>query len=108
MTGRYRQRRRRPLARADGTMERFNSMSAQIEADRKEYYRSLERAQHGNLDVARWLEWFLDCLDRANDGAEVGLKGVLTKARLWEQINRRPVNERQRIVINRMLNGFES
>jgi Fic family protein len=95
------------LARADGTKERFYSMSAQIEADRKEYYRSLERAQRGDVDVTRWLEWFLDCLDRAIDGAEVGLKGVLTKARLWERINRRPVNERQRVVINRMLNGFD-
>lgn len=95
------------LARADGTKDRFYSMSAQIEAERKEYYQSLERAQRGELNVTGWLEWFLKCLDRAIDGAEVGLKGVLTKARLWERINRRPVNERQRVVINRMLNGFE-
>jgi len=95
------------LARADRTKDRFYSMSAQIEAERKEYYQSLERAQRGDLDVTRWLEWFLDCLDRAIDGAEEGLKGVLTKARLWERINQRPVNARQRAVINRMLNGFE-
>lgn len=95
------------LASADGTKERFYSMSSQIEVERKEYYRQLEFAQRGDLDVTRWLSWFLDCLDRALDGAEQTLSGVLNKARVWEQINRQPVNERQRNVINRMLNGFE-
>ena len=95
------------LARADGTKERFYSMSSQIEVERKEYYRQLEFAQRGDLDITRWISWFLECLDRALDGAEQTLSGVLNKARVWEQINRQPVNERQRNVINRMLNGFE-
>lgn len=95
------------LARADGTKDRFYSMSSQIEAERKEYYRELELAQHGELDITRWLEWFLECLDRAIDGADTGLAGVINKARVWERVNQKPVNDRQRTVINRMLNGFE-
>lgn len=95
------------LARADGTRDRFYSMSSQIETERKEYYLRLEAAQRGDVDITDWLEWFLGCLDRAIDGAEGTLGAVLNKARMWERINRRPVNERQRLVINRMLNGFK-
>jgi Fic family protein len=95
------------LARADGTSDRFYSMSTQIAAERKEYYRRLETAQRGDLDLTAWLEWFLACLDRAVDGAETTLAAVLRKARTWERIHRRPVNERQQAVINRMLDGFE-
>ena len=95
------------LARADGTKERFYSMSSQIEAERKDYYHYLEAAQRGDVDITRWMAWFLECLDRAIDGAEVGLSAVLNKAKLWQRINIQPVNERQRSVINRMLNDFE-
>ncbi|MCX6971016.1 MAG: Fic family protein [Verrucomicrobia bacterium] len=95
------------LARGDGTPERFYSMSAQIEAERKQYYDILERSQKGGMDITLWLEWFLVCLRRAVDGAESNLAGIFRKARLWEQINLEPVNERQRTVINRLLDGFE-
>ncbi|MBL8716266.1 MAG: Fic family protein [Myxococcales bacterium] len=95
------------LARADGTKERFSSMSAQIEVERKEYYSELEAAQRGDLDVTRWLSWFLSCLGRAVEGAEGTLGAVLHKAALWRRIDRNPVNERQRLVINRLLDGFE-
>ncbi len=95
------------LARAEGTPERFYSMSAQIEAERRDYYNILEQCQRGSTDITPWLKWFLDCLGRAVDGAESSLASVLRKARLWEQINQNPVNERQRKVINRLLEGFE-
>jgi Fic family protein len=95
------------LARADGTRDRFYSMSSQIECERKEYYRALEAAQRGDLDITRWLAWFLECLDRAVDSADDNLAGVLRKATLWDRINRRPVNDRQRTVINRLLQDFE-
>lgn len=95
------------LARADDTKERFYSMSAQIEAERKEYYLQLEAAQRGELDITRWLAWFLSCLGRAIKGAEETLAVVLHKAELWRRINRSPVNERQRLVINRLLDGFQ-
>lgn len=95
------------LARADGTKERFYSMSSQIEAERKEYYFQLEAAQRGELDITRWLTWFLACLGRAIEGAEGTLAAVLHKAELWRRINRDPVNERQRLVINRLLDDFQ-
>jgi Fic family protein len=81
-------------------------MSSQIEAQRKDYYRQLEASQRGDVNITRWLSWFLECLDRAIDNAEQILAAVQYKARLWERINRGPVNNRQRLVINRMLNGF--
>ncbi len=96
------------LARAEDTAERFYSMSTQIEAEKKQYYSNLEHSQKGGVDITSWLEWFLGCLDRAVGGAEAGLANVLRKARAWEQINSQlPVNERQRKVINRLLDGFE-
>lgn len=95
------------LARADGTAERFYSMSTQIDAERKEYYLQLERGQRGSLDITDWLEWFLQCLGRAIEGAEDALGGVLRKAKLWDRINREPVNERQRRILNRLIDGFE-
>jgi len=95
------------LARAEGIKERFYSMSAQIEAEKKQYYLQLEQSQGGGVDITSWLEWFLGCLGRAVAGAEEGLASVLRKARIWERIhNQSPVNERQRTVINRLLDGF--
>lgn len=95
------------LARADCTKQRFYSMSSQIEVERKEYYRRLEVAQRGSLDITSWLAWFLECLERAIDNAEASLATVLRKARIWQAINRDPVNERQRLVINRLLGDFK-
>jgi Fic family protein len=96
------------LAWAEGTKERFYSMSTQIEAEKKDYYLNLERSQKGEVDITTWLEWFLSCLGRAIAGAEDGLANVLRKAKVWERINNQsPVNERQRKVINRLLDGFD-
>jgi Fic family protein len=96
------------LARADGTKERFYSMSKQIEAEKKGYYLNLEQSQKGDVEITSWLEWFLGCLGRAVEGAGDGLAAVLRKAKVWEQFNSHsPINERQRKVINRLLDGFE-
>jgi Fic family protein len=96
------------LARADGTKERFYSMSTQIEAEKKQYYLNLESSQNGGMDITSWLDWFLGCLGRAVAGAEAGQASVLRKAKVWERINSQlPVNERQRKVINRLLDDFE-
>lgn len=94
------------LARADQARERFYSMSAQIEAERKAYYGELERQQRGDADITPWLDWFLDCLRRAIDQAGEMLRAVLYKARVWERANLKPVNERQRLVLTRMLDDF--
>ena len=96
------------LARAEDTRERFYSMSTQIEAEKKDYYLKLEQSQKSGVDITSWLEWFLGCLGRAIAGAETGLAVILKKAKTWERINSRTsVNERQRKVINRLLDGFE-
>lgn len=91
------------LARADGTPDRFYSLSSQIEAERKEYYNQLEKQQRSAPEIIDWLEWFLDCLGRAILSAETTLGNVLFKAQLWDRVNQKPVNKRQRLIINRML-----
>lgn len=96
------------LARADGTQDRFYSLSSQIEAERKHYYAQLEKQQRATPDITDWLSWFLDCLGRAISNAETTLGNVLFKAQLWDTINQKPVNDRQRLIINRMLeDGYE-
>ena len=95
------------LARADQTPQRFYSMSAQIEAERKHYYEQLERQQRGSLDITPWLGWFLGCLERAIVSTGEALGAVLHKAKVWECLHPYAVNERQRIVLNRMLGDFE-
>ncbi|MBY0483172.1 Fic family protein [Nitrosomonas sp.] len=91
------------LARADGTQDRFYSLSSQIEVERKHYYDQLEKQQRATPDITDWLSWFLDCLGRAISNAETTLGNVLFKAQLWDTINQKPVNDRQRLIINRML-----
>lgn len=95
------------LARSEGTAQRFYSMSAQIRVERKVYYDMLEATQKGDLDITPWLAWFIGCLDRAFDGAETILVNVMRKARFWDSVVGQPLNERQRKVINRLLDGFE-
>lgn len=91
------------LARADGAPERFYSLSSQLEAERKRYYAQLEKQQRSAPDITGWLSWFLDCLGRAVASAETTLGNVLFKAQLWDAINQKPVNARQRLIVNRML-----
>ncbi len=95
------------LARADGSPQRFYSLSAQIQRDRRDYYDVLERTQKGTLDVTGWLSWFLGPLARALDSAQTTLDAVLVKARFWQRWAGTPLNERQVKLINRLLDGFE-
>lgn len=94
------------LARSENSAQRFYSMSAQIRRERKAYYDILERTQSGTLDVTPWMDWFLGCLGRAFDGTEVTLAAVMRKARFWERAARLPINDRQRLVLNRLLDGL--
>jgi Fic family protein len=82
-------------------------MSAQIRIERNAYYDVLEATQKSDLDVTPWLEWFLNCLDGAIEGAEQTLASIVKKALFWETFKDRPLNERQRNIINRLLDGFE-
>ncbi len=95
------------LARADNCPQRFYSMSGRIERERKEYYDILERTQKGGLDISLWLDWFLACLGRAIDEAYETLAAVFHKANVWQHASQFQLNERQRNVINRLLDEFE-
>ncbi len=95
------------LARSEKSPQRFYSMSAQIRQERADYYDILEQTQKGTMDITPWMDWFLGCLGRAIDGAQTSLGAVLAKARFWESTRGVPLNERQTLVLNRLLDGFE-
>jgi len=101
------------LARADGIRERFYSMSVQIRQERKAYYDVLEKTQKNThvkkngIDITAWLVWFLNCLNGALDTTENTLAGVFKKARFWESHLSESLNDRQRIIINKLFDGFE-
>ncbi len=95
------------LARSEQSSQRFYSMSAQIRNERDAYYGGLEETQKGTLDVTARLEWFLDCLNHAFHGVESTLAIVLKRARFWESYAGTPFNDRQRLVLNKLLDGIE-
>jgi Fic family protein len=95
------------LARSEESSQRFYSMSAQIRLERKAYYDMLEATQKGDLEITPWMQWFLGCLDRAFEGAETTLSGVFRKAEFWRTHPPVSLNERQRDMLNRLLDGFE-
>ena len=102
------------LSRADGSPERFYSMSARIRKERKDYYDILEKIQKtpqsrsiAGIDITAWVEWFLGCLSRALDSTESTLSNVLMKARFWGRYPPETINDRQRKMINKLFDGFE-
>lgn len=95
------------LARSEKSSRRFYSLSEQIQVERKHYYAILEHTQKGALNVAAWIEWFLGCLERAIHRALGIFERVLEKARVWEALADVVLNERQRKVLNCLLDGFE-
>lgn len=82
-------------------------MSAEARRQRDDYYRILEETQRGTLDITSWMAWFLQCLGRAIDGAQSTLGGVLDRTRVWERLRDVALNDRQRMMITRLLEGFE-
>ena len=95
------------LARSEESSQRFYSMSAQIRIERNAYYDILETTQKGELDITRWMEWFLGCLDRAFDNTETILGNVFAKADFWKSHSALPFNDRQRDIINRLFDGLD-
>ena len=95
------------LARADGSPQRFYSLSAQIQRERDDYYLILERTQKSSVDITEWLVWFLATLHRAIDEAHLTLDTVLFKARFWQHWGSTSLNVRQSKLLNRLLDGFE-
>ena len=95
------------LARADGTAQRFYSMSAQIRKERNAYYSILEKTQRGDLDITEWLEWFLECLSRALNAPEEILSLIFKKASFWKTHEKTIFNPRQVLLLNKLLDKFE-
>jgi Fic family protein len=95
------------LARSEKSPKRFYSMSAQIRQQRAAYYNILEQTQNDGLNVTPWMLWFLNCLEGAIRDAHNTLGAVLEKGKFWQAIKDIPINERQRLVLNRLLDGFE-
>lgn len=95
------------LARSDNTSQRFYSMSNQILEERKVYYDILEKTQRGDGDITNWLLWFLSCLERALINTEKILESTIIKAKFWEQHSQTSLNDRQRTMLNKLLDGFD-
>lgn len=95
------------LARSEERPDRFYSMSAQIQKEREAYYAVLEKAQKSTIDITDWMAWFLGCLDRALAGAESELVAVFQKDKFWKTHAQTPFNDRQRLLLNKMLDGLE-
>ena len=94
------------LARSEDSTERFYSLSKQFLAERSEYYETLKRAQRGNGDITEWMVWFLNSLKRALQETENSMTAVLLKAAFWEKHRGAAINERQRLMINELFDGF--
>jgi Fic family protein len=95
------------LARSEKSSQRFYSLSAQIQFERQDYYRQLENASKGDVDITLWLDWFLGCLNRAIKGVQDTLEAVLHKAKFWENHAAVNFNARQRKMLTKLLDGFE-
>ena len=95
------------LAQSDKSNQRFYSMSAQIRIERKQYYEILEKTQKGDLDITDWIKWFLSCLINALKATDKILTRVLSKADFWNRHSKTIISERQKKVLNKLLDGFD-
>lgn len=95
------------LARSEQSIARFYSMSTQIQKERTAYYDILEETETGSLDITAWLTWFLECLGRSIESAQVGMKEVISTAQFWRTLQELPLNGRQKLILDKMLRGFE-
>lgn len=95
------------LARAEGSGERFYSMSSQILIERKRYYEVLQKVQHSLGDITEWIDWFLHCLKNAMQSTENTTQKILRKAEFWRLHEHTLINQRQRLILNKLFDGFE-
>jgi Fic family protein len=95
------------LARADGTTERYYSMSSQVLVERKQYYETLQKVQHSSGDITNWLEWFLQCLRNSLWATQTSTQRIFRKTEFWKIHESTVFNERQRLVLNKIFEGFD-
>jgi len=95
------------LARSDNSAQRFYSLSNQILVERKRYYEVLQKVQFAEGDITEWLSWILNCLFRAMESAEATTQKILRKADFWEKHKETEMNSRQRVMLNKLLDGMD-
>ncbi|MGD9930588.1 MAG: Fic family protein [Mangrovibacterium sp.] len=95
------------LARSEDSSQRFYSLSNQILIEKKVYYKILQKVQHSSGDITEWLNWFFDCLYRALKSTEQTMQKVLQKADFWDKHKDTLFNSRQRLMLNKLLDGFD-
>lgn len=95
------------LARSDNSTKRFYSLSAQIRKERNEYYNHLEKSQGGDLNITKWMVWYLTCLSHSLESTTQDLNSVLGRATFWEKHKTTDLNARQKLMLNKLLDGFE-
>jgi Fic family protein len=94
------------LARSENSSERFYSLSNQIQQEKNIYYETLKTEQHSKDDITQWLVWFLTCLKHALLETEESMQNIVRKAEFWERHKETPINERQRLMINKLFDDF--
>jgi len=94
------------LSRSDGVVQRYYSLSAQILKERKGYYEILEKTQKGTLDITLWLDWFIDCLLKSLESSSEILSKVIAKARFWNKHAMETFNDRQKVMLNKLMDEF--
>ena len=95
------------LARSDESPQRFYSLSSQILFEKKEYYAVLQRSQYKNGDITEWLTWYLNCMHRALKNTVFLIEETLNKNRFWEKHKNELLNSRQRLILNKLFDGFD-
>ncbi len=95
------------LALSENSSQRFYSLSSQMLVERKVYYEILKKVQHNNGDITEWLDWFLNCLYRALENTQASMQRVLRKSEFWDKHNETILNSRQRLMLNKLLDGFD-
>ncbi len=95
------------LTCADGSAGRYYSMSSQILVERKQYYEILQKTQHGKGDITAWINWFLHCLKNSLQATETTLQKILRKNEFWKIHENTELNQRQRLVLNKLFDNFE-
>lgn len=81
------------------------SMSVSILENRSSYYAMLEKTQRGSLNITEWITWFVSMLSAAIERSETKASNTLFKRRFWQKASTLNINDKQRKVMNRLLDG---
>ena len=95
------------LAKTDNVNIRYYSISSEIQKQRKGYYSILENSQKGSLDITKWLVWYLNCLKLAIETSDITFKKIISKAKFWVRIKNLAINDRQKLLLNKILDNFD-